>query len=404
MMSIPDLAFLPDWPLPISGLALFGALLLAGLFGGVLARWVGLPAITGYIVVGMLLGQTGLRFLTPELLAQSRPFIDISLGLILFDLGRRLDFNWLRKNPYLLFSAISESLLSFTLIYVTLYYLGLPLLFAAIAAAIGMAGSPVVVMLIAHEQRAEGQVTERALNLVALNSVLAYVVVAMLLAGLHFEYRSTALAMFLHPLYLLAGSALLGVTAAHATIQLGRRLGKRDDRQFVMLVAMIILTVGCAALLKLSVVLALLVFGMAAKNLDRRHDLMPVQLVSNGQLFFVVLFVVTGAMLDARELLVSGGMALAYIAARCAGKILGVMPWSMLSGLSRERAVLLGATLTPMAGFMLVRLQDVWKIYPEFYLDPLSVVISAVVILEVIGPIVVQYALRRAGEADTRSG
>lgn len=401
-MPTPSFAFLPDWPLTISGLALFGALLLAGLLGGVAARRIGLPAITGYIVVGMLLGQTGLRFLTPELVRQSQPFIDISLGLILFDLGRRLDFNWLRHNPHLLFAALSESLLSFVLIYVVLYYAGLPLLFAAIAAAIGMAGSPVVVMLIAHEQRAEGQVTERALNLVALNSVFAYVVVAMLLAGLHFEYRSSTVAMVLHPLYLLAGSVLLGAVAAHATIQLGRRLGKRDDRQFVMLVALIILTVGGAALLKLSVVLSLLVFGMLAKNLDRRHDLMPVQIVGNGQLFFVVLFVVTGALLDARELLVSGGLALLYIAARAAGKILGVMPWSMLSGLSRERSLLLGLTLTPMAGFMVVRLQDVWKIYPEFYPASLSVVVSAVVLLEVAGAIVVQYALRRAGETDAR--
>ena len=402
-MTVSDFAFLPDFPVPLGGLALFGALLLVGLIGGILARRLWLPAITGYIAVGMLLGQTGLGFLTPEVLAETRPFIDISLGLILFDLGRRLDFNWLRKERSLLFSALSESLLSFVLIYVTLYYFGLPLLFAAIAAAIGIATSPAVVMLITHEQRAEGQVTERALNLVAMNSVLAFIVVTMLLSVLHFEYRASLVAMFLHPLYLLAGSTLLGMAGGHAAIRLGRWLGKRDDRQFVMLVGLIILTVGCAVLLKLSVLLALLVFGMSAKNLDRHHDLIPVQIVSNGQLFFVVLFVVTGALLDARELLTSGGMALAYVAARCAGKTLGVMPWSILSGMSRERSVLLGATLTPMAGYMVVRLQDVWKIYPELHLQALSVVISAVVILEILGPIAVQYALRRSGEAHTRN-
>lgn len=394
-----DFAFFPDFPLPINAVALFGALLLAGLLGGTLARRLRLPTISGYSAVGMVLGNTGLTLLTPELLIQARVFVDISLGLILFDLGRRLDFNWLRKDRFLFFSALSESLLSFVLIYVALYYFGLPKLFAAVAAAIGISTSPAVVMLIAQEQRAEGQVTERVLNLVAINSVVAFITVTMLLSALYFEYHATFITMVLHPLYLIAGSFALGALAWFAALRLGRWLGKREDRQFVLLVAIVILTVGCASLLKLSVLLTLLVFGVLVKNLDRRHDLLPVEISDKVQLLYIVLFVVTGAMLDAKELLTGGAIALVYVAARSLGKVLGVMPWSMLSGLTPKRSLTLGFMLTPMAGFAVVLMQDIWVLYPEFHQQALTVVISAVVMLEIIGPVVVQYALKASGEA-----
>lgn len=399
-MPAPDFAFLPELPLPLNPVALFGALLLAGVLGGVLARRLRLPAITGYIAVGMVLGKTGLDLLTPELLVHARVFVDISLGLILFDLGRRLDFNWMRKDRFLFFAGISESLLSFVLVYAALYWFGVPKLFAAVAAAIGMSTSPAVVMLVAQEQRAEGQITDRALNLVAMNSVLAFVVVTVLLSVLHFEYEASAITVLLHPLYLLIGSTLLGAAAWYAALQFARWIGKREDRQFVMMVALVILTVGCANLLQLSVLLALLAFGVLAKNFDRRHDLMPGEIGGRGELFFVVLFVVTGALLDARELLVGGGMGLAYVAARCTGKIVGVMPWALLSGLDGKKSMLLGLTLTPMAGLAVVMVQDMWSVYPEIHQQALTAVVSAVVMLEILGPIAVQYALRRSGEAD----
>lgn len=399
---MPDFSFLPDFPTSISALVLFGALLLAGLAGGEVARRFLLPAITGYIAVGLLLGNSGLGLLTPALLVQARVFVDISLGLILFDLGRRLDLEWLRRDRWLLASGMSESVLSFALVYAVLIYFGLNPLFAALAAAIGISASPAVVMLIAQEQRAEGQVTERALNLVAMNSVVAFVLVTVLLSVLHYGYSGSWVNIVLHPVYLLAGSALLGVGAWAAALALGRWLGKREDRQFVMLVALVVLMVGLANTLKLSVVLVLLVFGILAKNFDRRHYVLPLELGSRAQLFFVVLFVVTAAGLDARAIVTTGGVALAYILARLLGKAIGVFIWAPLSGLRFKSAGLLTLTLTPMAGFAVALVYEIWSFFPDPDLDVLAVVMAAVVILEILGPIAVQYALKWSGETDAR--
>ena len=97
-----QLPFLPQWPLLANPLALFGVLLFLGLIGGEFSkRALKLPRITGYVLVGVALGASGLKLLDDVLIAQSWIFVDIALGLILFELGRRLHLGWLRRDRWL---------------------------------------------------------------------------------------------------------------------------------------------------------------------------------------------------------------------------------------------------------------------------------------------------------------
>jgi hypothetical protein len=108
---------------------------------------------------------------------------------------------------------VLESALSFAFVFLALLYFGVQPLYAAVAASIAIATAPAVVLVAAQEIRAEGQVTERALNLTAMNSVIAFVSSTMLLAWLHHGTRRLT-TVVLHPVYLLAGSALLGLLRA----------------------------------------------------------------------------------------------------------------------------------------------------------------------------------------------
>src|SRR3990170_8044996 len=94
-----SIGFLPRFPLPANPLALFGVLLLAGALGGELMRRVlNLPRITGYVLIGMALGASGLNVLDARMLGYTRVFLDVGMGLVLFELGRRLDFEWVRHD------------------------------------------------------------------------------------------------------------------------------------------------------------------------------------------------------------------------------------------------------------------------------------------------------------------
>jgi Kef-type K+ transport system membrane component KefB len=394
-----NLEFLPHFPLPENPLALFGALLLAGALCGELVRRVlNLPRITGYLLAGLVLGGSGLDVLDANMRSYARTFLDVGLGMVLFELGARLDLEWLRRDRWLAAMSAAECALSFACMFGALYVIGVPPLYAAVAAAIGVSSSPAVVLLVVRELKAEGQVTDRMLNLVAINSVVALLLLTMLLSGVHREYQAGLETMVLHPLYLLAGSLLLGFVASVLTLTLGRWIGKRRDQHLALLLAMIAILVGASAVFRLPELLVMLTFGVLVRNMDEEHALMPIETGRFGQVFYVVLFVVTGAAFNIASLVTSGAISAIYIAARFVGKSIGILSFAHFSGIRPGSGGLLILALTPMSGGALAMALTAASPYPEFGQRLASVVLGASIILELAGPAAVQFALRRAGE------
>src|SRR5688500_11079322 len=92
--------FLPSYPLPPNPVLLFGLLLLAGFAGGELVQRLGLPRITGYVLIGLMLGSSGLGLVDTRLASEASMFVNIGLGIVLFELGRRLDLRWLWRDRW----------------------------------------------------------------------------------------------------------------------------------------------------------------------------------------------------------------------------------------------------------------------------------------------------------------
>ncbi|WP_170936130.1 cation:proton antiporter, partial [Pandoraea sp. PE-S2R-1] len=117
--------------------------------------------------------------------AAIRLLIDLALGLLLFELGSRLNLKWMRANPWIIVTSALEALLTFVAVYVVLRVFSVSPLTAVLIASISMATSPAVVIQLKNELRAEGQVTERLLALAALNSVYAVVAVKLVYGWMH---------------------------------------------------------------------------------------------------------------------------------------------------------------------------------------------------------------------------
>ncbi len=396
-----DLSFLPQLPFALSAPIMFGALLAAGLLAGEAAnRYASLPRITGYALAGVALGPQMSGVLSSEMLHALSVLIDLSVGLIVFELGFRFDWRWLKRNRWLLVTAVAESLFGFGAIFGTLLYFGFPVVLAASAAAIGTATSPAIVMLVAHELRAEGQVTERTLLFTAVNSVFAYAALTLLLPLLHLELRAEWLEAVLRPTYILGGSLLAGTAACMLMLGLARWLGKREDRQFVLLVAMVVLAVGVARSLNLSVMITLMTLGMLARNLDRHHVLMPLRFGYGGQLFFVILFVLTGAGLKFGAWATAAWLVATVLIVRFLGKALAILVFGRLSGVRPGGAGLLAIALLPMSGLAVGMVRDTSALFPIFGEQLGGILLAAVALSELLGPLATQFALRRAGEAD----
>lgn len=396
-----ELTFLPRLPLFVSHLLWFGLLLLAGLLAGELARrYARLPRVTGYVLAGVLLGPEVSGVLSRDMLFDLRLLVDLSIGIIVVELGFRLSLEWLLRNRWLPLAALAESGACFAAVFATLLAFGYRPLLAAMAAAIGTATSPAVVTLVAADLRAEGQVTERMMLFTAVNTVFAYVAVMLLLPFLHLEQGRGVAASLLHPVYVFAGSLLLGWAACRLLLVLARWLGKRNDRQFVLLVATVVLTIGIAHTLNLSVALALITLGVLARNRDSRHALVPVRFGPAGELFYVILFVLTGAGLEFRAFGIAAATAVAaFILVRFLAKALAVAASAPSTGLALPAAGWLAVALVPLSGQAVIMVRDTVTLYPSFGRELAAVVLSAVVILELVGPIATQLALKRAGEA-----
>jgi hypothetical protein len=182
-------------------------------------------------------------------------------------------------------------------------------------------------------------------------------------------------------------------------LKLAQWLGKREDRQFVLLVAMTVLVVGLARAANVTVVVALLSFGMFARNLDYEHALPPLRLGYATQLLFVVLFVLTGASLDFRGLAGAAGAAAVFVVVRFLGKAVAILALGPLSGLRPGGAGLLSLALLPMSALAVVMVQDTMALFPRFGAELASLVLPAAVPLALLGPLATQYALKSAGEA-----
>jgi Kef-type K+ transport system membrane component KefB len=397
-MTTPD--FFPDLPDTLNLLTATGLILLAGILGSrLVSRLLPVPAITGYVLTGLLIGPAGLNLVNAATLSQVGPLVDLALGLVLFELGRRVDYKWLLREKHLLTTAIVVSLCTFVALFWVLTALGIGKEVAGMVAAMGMATSPAVALNVVREVKAEGQLTERMLNIVVIGNLLAFVGLSIGLSALHLEFRAGWNKYLLHPLYLLLGSTLLGWLASRLLIWIGHWLGRDTQAQLVVVFALIAATVGAAVMFDLSALIAMLAFGIASRSEDHRHALVEPDFSQLSSLLYVVLFVFAGARLEPAYLGTFALVALAFIATRLLVTTGLTTLLARANGISVRKGALLGVSLVPLSGFKVILVQHAAVFYPEFGSQMSALIVGILVILEVVGPICTRFALVVAGEA-----
>ncbi|MEJ2769332.1 cation:proton antiporter [Mycetohabitans sp. B46] len=392
-------SFFPSWPLVPDAVFYAGlVLLVAGLCGEACWRAFRLPRITGYAIIGLVASGAGAHAIDATLGFSTRLLMDVALGLLLFELGSRVDLRWLRKNPWLIVSSLAEGALTFMAVLGALLFLKMPVVEATVLAAIAIATSPAMVIQLKTELRAQGQVTQRLLTLAALNSMYAVVLVKLVSGWLHQEYYGNAFATIVQPIYLIAGSSVLAYGLARSCNFLYRRIGLQDEHSFVAVFGLVLLAIAIAHLFKLSTVLALLAAGIIFKNLDERPQLWPEHFGSAGWLLTVILFVLTLLSFQWSQIAMGGLAALVLIVARFVAKLVGVLAFAKPSGIDLRQGIALGVSLAPMSALAYLLMDDTYALYPDF--DPAfrAVLMCSIVTLQLAAPLLVYWGLARAGE------
>ncbi|MEN3296295.1 MAG: hypothetical protein V7642_5548 [Burkholderiales bacterium] len=385
-------------PIQWNALLLFGSLLLMGLIGGHLVSknaWI--PRITGYLLVGFLLGGGGLQWLSGDVLKLATIFADIALALMVYQLGRYVDIGWLRIEKWLVTTVLVSALLCFTFVWLGLEWAGIARPQAMLAGVFSIGIAPAVVMVVIRDLRAEGHVTRRLAAMTALSNLVALLAAYVMLPIVATETSTPLQQMLASTLYSLFGSLLLAYITYRIMLALARLLGRERSRQFVLVIAIITLILGAAHALRLPVLLTMLAFAILSKNLDLQYDLMELEFGVASELFIVMLFVTIGASIRLSDVTAVGMPVAVLIGARFAAMACGILAFARLAKLRWRQAALLTLGTLPLSQSSL-GLAQISSLYPQTAASVAPLLAGTLIILELVGPIATQFALIKSGE------
>lgn len=403
---LATLSLLPSWPLHLDNAFWFALLLVvAPLAGEFVFRYLRWPRIVGYTLIGLFASvidfdTSGLQI--PALLQRA---LEVALAVLLFELGNRINPRWLLANPWLIATSLAEAGLTFVAVTAMAHTLGLGLGSSMAVATVCMVSSPAVIMRVAAEMNARGQVTERLLLLSALNTIYAVVALQVLLVALGVVDAGDPWNAALNPLATLALSFILALLLASAVGFAQRRIDVSDENGALLLLGLLFLVLALVQTLGASPLLVPLLAGILLRSRDPRPRLWPRHFGTAGGALVVLLFVVNGMATDWRLIVGGGLVALVLLVIRAATKIASTVLLGRRSGLSVRQSAALGIALLPMSGIAVLLTTSLHQAFPEFGTRVASALIGAITVMEIVGPLATQWALKFCREANlTRGG
>lgn len=388
MQSILAIASDLSWPFAIA---------LAWVVGEFGHRWTKLPRISFYGLVGFGLAQTQLGVLPAVGSGPMLILADVAFGLILFELGYRINLRWLASNPWIAVAGLVESTCTFAAVYFIAREFNVEQLTALMLAALSMSTSPATVVRVINEQRSAGQVTERVAHLSAFNCVLA-VFTFNVIIGVRLFHNSGDLADATASSFtVLLTSAAVGVGFGILVPAMLRRLGNTTPDATVAFALAVILLVAITYTAQVSPLLAALTFGLVARHRRIAFNQAQRNFGALGELLTVLLFVFAAATLEWPKVVAGATLALVLIGARIVTKVAGVAAFSHVSGVSWRKGLLTGMALTP-ASVSVVLLLEHARHRGVNVAGELSALAAFILILELLGPIIIQRALIWAKE------
>ena len=384
-----------------------GLILVAALLAGHLAQLVRVPEVTGYLLIGVLIGPASLDLISHDNLTALGFLSEVALGLILFNIGAIFEAsNFRRVGPGVVRVTLFEAGLAFALVLVTLLLAGLAWPLALLLAVVAMETAPATTLMVLNEYDAKGPLTERLLALVALNNMFVLVTFGLVSAvltllepsaegGLMSAYRAG------HGLaWTIAGSVALGAIMGLGTDALATR-AKESGESMILSVGVVLVTVGASRWLGVSPLIATLTLGATVVNASAYGDRLLRALGRADPPLYAAFFVLAGAELVPSSVLGLGLAGLAYTVARTVGKVTGArlaLRHERVDPIVRQQLGLCLISSSSLAVGLTIQIRSA---FPQYAATVTGIVLAAVVIFEVIGPLLTRRAIILAGEAQT---
>ena len=401
--------------------------LIVGLMLSRVAKIVKLPAVTAYLVTGILIGPWclgllnvgGLGFTSKEEVESFEIISKVALGFIAFSIGNEFRLSQLKaigKKATVIgiFQAVTATVLVDAVLIALSFIIPdnkFPLSAAIILGAIASATAPAATLMVVRQYKAKGPVTDTLLPVVAIDDAVGLVLFAVSfgIAKAIILNQISILSIILEPIIEVVLSLGLGAVMGFLITYFERFFHSRSKRLSVS-VAFVFLTVAISMLefkvgevhVAFSSLLSCMMLGTVFCNCcDFSEELMD-RLDRWTAPLYLLFFVISGAELDltlfANALIVLIGFV--YIVFRCVGKYFGAYASAKFMGSEPNVVKYLGITLFPQAGVALGMANIAAGKLGEIGTFVASITLFSVLIYEIVGPFLTKVSLMKAGEID----
>lgn len=391
----------------MSELTSLGLILLFALLVGHLVKFARVPEVTGYLVAGMLVGPSVLGWVSHENLQSLHVFSEVGLGLILFSIGGVFEGARMRRiGRGVLALTLAESALAAVLVTAGMRAIGQPWPVALLLGAIAIETGAASTLMVVRENNAAGPFTETLTGVIGLNNILALVGFSLVAAGLDMGALAASGAVTpggigraLFPLvWQLVGSSALGFLVGLLLASWASQVTESGE-VLILLVGCVLLTVGVATAADLSPLVASLAVGATLANLSVRSRRLFDTLSHTDPPLYVIFFVLAGADLNLALLPSLGVLGAVYVLCRAGGKLAGAWLGARRAGATEPVRRFLGLSIFAQAGLAVGLVLVTRERFPEIAPTVTTVVLGAVVVFEIAGPLSARFALDRSGES-----
>ncbi|MBQ7314939.1 MAG: cation:proton antiporter [Clostridia bacterium] len=398
--------------------------LLAGLLLSRLAKLVKLPAVTAYLVAGVLIGPFVVGAIgipgigiTADQLDGFGIISDLALGFIAFSMGNEFRLSQLKKiGKQATVIGIMQALITTVVVDAALIALHfiipdkLPLPAAIVLASVATATAPAATLMVVKQYKAKGPVTDVLLPVVALDDAVGLVVFAISFGIAKSLNTGTVdvISIVVDPILEIVLSLLLGFVMGLLFTLCERYFHSRSKRMAVS-VTFVMLTVAISSLkfeipsiglhIGFSSLLACMMLGTVFCNFCEVSEELMERADRWTTPVLILFFVISGAEL---ELSVFADWAVVvigvvYILTRSIGKYFGAGLSAKMVGSDPNIVKYLGITLLPQAGVALGMAIKATELGPDGAIVR-NITLFAVLIYEIVGPFLTKIALTKAGD------
>ncbi len=379
---------------------IMGLILLLGFAGGKIIQVIKLPAVTGYVLIGILMSASALNLVKGHMLENLQFIESLGLSLVALIIGGDLGIKKMKQlgKMIVVMTIIQVLATFFSVSLATSLLLGLPWSVAIILGAISSATAPAATVAIIHEYKAKGPLTDTLIAIVALDDAVCVMLFSLVIAttNLISNSGSFSLKQLLFPVWDIGGSFIFGLIIGIMTIKLMKWI--RDKHELVIVVVGFAFLFGeLAEQFHMSALLMNMMYGFILVNFSKNHKVL-FGLIDIELPIFICFFTLAGSSLNLNILFRNWMPTFLFIVSRAFGKVFGVYFGGLICKAPETIKKYLGFGMLPQAGVSIALVLAVQSEFPNLANLITAIVLAGVAVNEIIGPLGTKLALKKSGE------